>query len=141
MPSAPSACSSFMGQLFLGDCIPSAPVVSSGAMNAIDIQGDPSCADRQAHYLLRAVNKANFRFGLLANGDRVLATVSGGKDSTTMLALLHRYRRLAPQRYSLLAAHVISDWHCGQAVPREWLARWCRERAARVRPLNSEHFP
>ena len=93
-----------------------------------DSQRDQSRADRQAHYLLRAVNKANFHFGLLMNGDRVLVSVSGGKDSMTMLDLLYRYRRLAPQRYSLVAAHVVSDWHCGQMVPREWLRRWCHER-------------
>jgi tRNA 2-thiocytidine biosynthesis protein TtcA len=94
-----------------------------------DWQGDQNRADRLAHYLLRAVNKANFCFGLLADGDRVLVAVSGGKDSMTMLDLLHRYRRMASQRYRLVAAHVVSDWHCGQAVPREWLARWCQERS------------
>ncbi len=84
--------------------------------------------ERLAHYLLRSVNKANHRFGLLADGDRVLVAVSGGKDSMTLLDLLHRYRRLAPQRYELLAAHVRSDWHCGRAVPEDWLAAWCAQR-------------
>jgi|YNPNPStandDraft_1061719.scaffolds.fasta_scaffold22732_4 tRNA 2-thiocytidine biosynthesis protein TtcA len=89
---------------------------------------DPARADRLAHYLLKAVNKANFAYNLLQDGDSVLVAVSGGKDSLSLLDLLDRYRRIAPQRYTLKAGFVRYDRHCGRAAPEEWLQQWCADR-------------
>lgn len=96
---------------------------------------DPARADRLAHYLLRSVNKAIRDYGLIADGDRILVAVSGGKDSLTLLDLLDRRRRSSRERYELVAGSVASDHHCGAAVDPDWLARWC---AARGIPLETE---
>lgn len=84
--------------------------------------------------MLRSVNKTIRGHGdqhsvaMIADGDRVLVAVSGGKDSLTLLDLLHRRRRVAPERYDLVAGHVRSDHHCGRCVPEAWLRAWCAER-------------
>ena len=89
---------------------------------------DPARAERLGFYLLKAVHKAMREHHLLADGDRVLVAVSGGKDSLTLLDLLHRRRRTSRESYVLAAGLVQSDYHCGRAVPADWLARWCSER-------------
>ncbi len=89
-------------------------------------------ADKLAYYLLKAVNKASYEYHLFANGDTILVAVSGGKDSLTLLDLLHRRQRIAEEHYALIAAHVHSDFHCGNAVPEDWLRAWCAERHIRL---------
>ncbi|MCD6519469.1 MAG: tRNA 2-thiocytidine(32) synthetase TtcA [Anaerolineae bacterium] len=89
---------------------------------------DPARAEKLAYYLLKSLNKAVHRYHLLANGDKILVAVSGGKDSMTLLDLLWRYRRMAKEHYSLVVGHIRTDYHCGQAVPEEWLALWCQAR-------------
>lgn len=95
---------------------------------------DPNRADRLAHYMLRSVNRAVREHRLIAAGDRVLVAVSGGKDSLTLLDLLHRRQRFAAEPYTLVAGYVESDYGCGLAVPPEWLAGWC---AARDIPFHT----
>jgi tRNA 2-thiocytidine biosynthesis protein TtcA len=85
-------------------------------------------ADTMAHYLLKSLNKAHRHYRLFDDGDRVLVAVSGGKDSLTLLDLLYRRRLTGPERLDLVAAHIESDYHCGRAVPKAWLADWCAER-------------
>ena len=97
-------------------------------MDAINPSPDPARADRLAHYLLRAVNKACYAYRLLDKGDVVLVAVSGGKDSLTLLDLLWRRQALARERYRLIVGHVRSDWHCGRAAPLPWLQGWCAAR-------------
>ena len=89
---------------------------------------DATKADKQAFYLLKAVNKALHRYRMLATGDRVLAAVSGGKDSLTLLDLLHRYQRYAKEHYQLMVAMIRTDYHCGRTVTPEWLQAWCAQR-------------
>ncbi|NLT73685.1 MAG: adenine nucleotide alpha hydrolase family protein [Chloroflexi bacterium] len=100
-----------------------------------------SRADTLAHYLLRSLNKAQRHYRLFEDGDRVLVAVSGGKDSMTLLDLLHRRQTTGPERLELHAGHIVDDSHCGQAVPEPWLAQWCAERAIPLHlapPSNTE---
>ena len=94
-------------------------------------------ADRQAFYLLKSVNKAQRKYRLFDDQDAILVAVSGGKDSMSLLDLLHRRRRVAPEKYSLIAGHIQTDVHCGMAAPEEWLRAWCEERGI---PLVTERI-
>lgn len=100
---------------------------SHGDVSLSDSQADGK-VDRLAHYLLRAVNKAVRRYRMIADGTRILVAVSGGKDSLTLLDLLHRRRQMAREHYTLVAAHIRSDAHCGRAAPVTWLQAWCETR-------------
>lgn len=77
--------------------------------------------------LLKGVSHAERRYHLFSDQDRILVAISGGKDSLTMLDLLHR-RRQAHETYLLVAAHIQSDHSCGRTVPYAWLRAWCEER-------------
>lgn len=88
-------------------------------------QQDSARADKLAYYLLKAVNKAVRYYRMLADGDRVLVAVSGGKDSLTLLDLLHRREQSAPEHYKLIAGVVRTDFHCGRTVSEAWLRAWC----------------
>ncbi|MFO7697270.1 MAG: tRNA 2-thiocytidine biosynthesis TtcA family protein [Anaerolineae bacterium] len=101
-----------------------------------------------AHYLLRALNKAQRHYRLFEDGDRVLVAVSGGKDSLTLLDLLHRRQTSGPEQLALVAGRVRTDYHCGRAVSEDWLTGWCAERdipllveevAVAERVTSSEH--
>jgi tRNA 2-thiocytidine biosynthesis protein TtcA len=58
-------------------------------------------------HLLRQVARACKEFDLLAEGDRVAVALSGGKDSTSLLDLLLRYRERAGFFYELVVVHVV----------------------------------
>lgn len=56
--------------------------------------------------LARAVGRAITDFNMIAEGDRVLCAVSGGKDSYAMHALLMDLARRAPVRFSVIAVNI-----------------------------------
>ncbi len=97
-------------------------------MTGPSFRGKPTRADRLAFFMLKGVNTAIHRHAMIADGDRILVAVSGGKDSLTLLDLLHRRRRMAPEHYELVAGQVRSDHHCGRCVPEGWLRAWCEAR-------------
>jgi tRNA 2-thiocytidine biosynthesis protein TtcA len=98
--------------------------LTAGSLGAPDV----ARADRLAFFMLKTVNRAIYDHALIQPGDRILVATSGGKDSLTLLDMLRRRQRSAPESYQLFAGHARSDYHCGHAVSEEWLASWCAER-------------
>jgi tRNA 2-thiocytidine biosynthesis protein TtcA len=71
------------------------------------------------YHLIKKVGKTVKKYNLIEEGDRILVGVSGGKDSLTLLKLLHDRQGFYPNQYELLALHVVSSLQCeGAADPR-----------------------
>ncbi len=60
------------------------------------------------------MGKAIHRYGMIQDGDRVLVGVSGGKDSLTMLTLLHERERRVPIHYELFPVHIDLGFRSGR---------------------------
>ena len=61
------------------------------------------------------MGKAIHRYGLIGEGDRILVGVSGGKDSLTLLHLLHERSKRVPVHYELMAIYIDLGFDSGRA--------------------------
>jgi tRNA 2-thiocytidine biosynthesis protein TtcA len=60
------------------------------------------------------MGKAIHRYGLIQDGDRILVGVSGGKDSLSLLHLLHERRKRVRITYELIPVHIDMGFGSGR---------------------------
>jgi tRNA(Ile)-lysidine synthase TilS/MesJ len=94
-------------------------------------------------YLLKKLNKCHREHDLLADGDRIVVALSGGKDSCTLLDALHQRRGI--ERYTLIAIHVLpaADMACGATADEAALRTWLENLGIAYRFVRAEEagFP
>jgi tRNA 2-thiocytidine biosynthesis protein TtcA len=80
--------------------------------------------------LNRAVGKALHRYGMLADGDRVLIGVSGGMDSLTLMWTLQERQRRVPIAYEIFPVYIDPGFAGGFNDP---LAGFCASQGLSLR--------
>ncbi|MBP7215957.1 MAG: tRNA 2-thiocytidine(32) synthetase TtcA [Candidatus Omnitrophica bacterium] len=58
------------------------------------------------YYISKRIGRAIIDYQMLDDGDKIAVAVSGGKDSLTLLKILHARRAFVPIKYDLLAIHI-----------------------------------
>jgi tRNA 2-thiocytidine biosynthesis protein TtcA len=96
--------------------------------------------DAFSYHLAKKVARTIKKYGMIQPGDRVLAGVSGGKDSLTMLQLLHQRMGIFPNDYQLVAVHVASDLPCEGLIDPRVLERHFESLGCGYR-IISAHIP
>ena len=72
--------------------------------------------------LTRKITRTNKIYRLLDEGDRVMVAISGGKDSYTLLDLLHSARKRLPFKFEVVAVHLDQQQPGYDGAPlRSWL--------------------
>ncbi|MFA4989741.1 MAG: ATP-binding protein [Candidatus Omnitrophota bacterium] len=57
-------------------------------------------------YISKRIGRAIMDYKMLSEGDKIAVAVSGGKDSLSLLRILHDRRKFVPIKYSLVAVHI-----------------------------------
>ncbi len=65
--------------------------------------------DRNTLLLISKMNRAFREYPMLSDGDRVAVAASGGYDSISLLHLLHIRKSITPEKYDVIAIHIIGD--------------------------------
>ena len=84
----------------------------------------PYRSDLEAR-VAKKTTKAIVDYDMIADGDRIMVGLSGGKDSWALLNVLDVLRRRAPIRFSLVAVNVDSGY---KEFKHDLIARTCEER-------------
>lgn len=93
--------------------------------------------DKLEKSIVSATGRAVADFGLIADGDRIMVCLSGGKDSYTMLHALEQLRRRAPVRFELIAVN-LDQGHPG--FPGHLLKDWLEAGGFQYRMLKEDTY-
>jgi tRNA(Ile)-lysidine synthase TilS/MesJ len=74
-----------------------------------------------------ACRKAIYDFALLEDVQKVAVALSGGKDSLTLLYLLHALRGRGFPLFDIIAIHVNGEFSCGAGIDERFLEGICKE--------------
>ena len=101
---------------------------------------------RLAYWLFKDINKAIRDFEMIQDGDRIGVAVSGGKDSLSLLRLLDWRRKSVPEKYELVALHIIGDARGPECPTHPPLSEWLENSGYEfaVEPViipEDEHLP
>lgn len=80
------------------------------------------------YFLAKKVGRAIGQYEMIKDGDRVLVGVSGGKDSLTLLTILHERKKWVPIKYDIIAVHVQTDYRCGSCIHLETLKQFFEQK-------------
>ena len=102
-----------------------------------DVPDVPKLPVHLERRLMRDMGRALNDFHLLADGDRVLVAMSGGKDSYAMCELLRDLQKRAPIRFELTAVHVDQGHPGYDGAPLE---RWLQNEGVPYRILREDTY-
>jgi len=75
----------------------------------------------------KEVGRAIHQYEMIRDGDRVLVGLSGGKDSSSLVKILHERRARLPIDYELVAMHVTGIGPCMERVDLEGMSGYVED--------------
>lgn len=88
---------------------------------------------KTGNYISTRIGRAIEDYDLIADKDRIIVAVSGGKDSMSLLKLLNERKKWAPVKYDLIAVHIETDHKCGGCVHTKILTKFFEENGLEYR--------